>query len=904
MSQTRLTLCIMSIVLAGVWQPVGAQDRAAQLAEIARLDSRVIELHTAGRYAEATPLAERALKISEKVLGPEHPDLASAFNTLAEMYRIQGDNVRAVPLFRRALAIREKVLPEQAVVAATLVSLALLYRDQGDYRRAALLLTRALAIDEKVYGPVHLEVASDLEHLGTVYFTIHDYNQAALLFQRALTIREKHLKPDDPAIAASLNNLAMLLIRAQGDLARAALLFQRALEIFEKAYGPKHPEVAKVLNNLAMIAQMRGDFARATSSFQRSLEIFEKTFGPDNDEVATKLNNLAGMFATQGDYEKAISFKQRADEVREKNIIAVLNGGSQQQKQLYLYTVFRETDGTIAMHTLNAPRNAAAARLALTVILQRKGRALDAMSDQIASLRRRSNPDDKRLLGRLAESRSRLATLKLSGTASLTPDARAEILRLEAEDERLEDDIGRRSAEFRAIAQPITLDAVRRAVPPDAALVELFIYHPFNTKTVERPYGVPHYVAYTLHPKDTVPQWVELGDAASIDYLAKQWHSALLNPKGEDFKQLARRLDERVMRPIRKMLGKTRRVFLAPDGVLNLIPFAALVDENGQYLIENYTINYLTSGRDLLRLQVSGESHEKPKVFADPLYDLTVARLQPTPGTRVNSPAMPVANKQHSKDFTALTYKPLPGTTEEAIALSRIFPDTMLLTHEQATEAALKKVNRPRWLHIATHGFFLPDQPQYSAALGNDPLRGTLDSVSPSPLPTRWENPLLRSGLILAGVKQQTSGPGEDGVLTALEVAGLDLWRTKLVVLSACETGLGDVKNGEGVYGLRRALVLAGSETQMISLWKVSDTGTRDLMIAYYTRLQQGEGRTEALREVQLSMLRRQVLSSSTSGGKRQTSDTDENPAAQDYRHPYYWAAFIQSGDWRSLNGK
>jgi CHAT domain-containing protein len=129
------------------------------------------------------------------------------------------------------------------------------------------------------------------------------------------------------------------------------------------------------------------------------------------------------------------------------------------------------------------------------------------------------------------------------------------------------------------------------------------------------------------------------------------------------------------------------------------------------------------------------------------------------------------------------------------------------------------------------------------------------------------------------------------------------LWGTKLVVLSACETGLGDVRNGEGVYGLRRALVLAGSETQVMSLWKVSDTGTRDLMTDYYTRLQRGEGRAEALRQVQLTMLRGQLKPTSRSG-KRGTTDTLANANAKDYRHPYYWAAFIQSGDWRNMDGK
>jgi CHAT domain-containing protein len=163
------------------------------------------------------------------------------------------------------------------------------------------------------------------------------------------------------------------------------------------------------------------------------------------------------------------------------------------------------------------------------------------------------------------------------------------------------------------------------------------------------------------------------------------------------------------------------------------------------------------------------------------------------------------------------------------------------------------------------------------------------------------ENPLLRSGLIMAGANQKQSGAGEDGVLTAAEAAGLNLWGTKLVVLSACETGLGDVVNGAGVYGLRRALVLAGSETQVMSLWQVDDAATRDLMADYYTRLQRNEGRTEAMRQAQLTMLR-----SETGSRAKPTRTLTHDTAATSARraHPFYWAAFISSGDWRSMNGK
>jgi CHAT domain-containing protein len=192
----------------------------------------------------------------------------------------------------------------------------------------------------------------------------------------------------------------------------------------------------------------------------------------------------------------------------------------------------------------------------------------------------------------------------------------------------------------------------------------------------------------------------------------------------------------------------------------------------------------------------------------------------------------------------------------------------------------LKSVHHPRILHIATHGFFLDDQKSKNDPTATRGLALGLDAKRVA-AQARGENPLLRSGLILAGVNQQQSGANEDGVLTALEATNLDLWGTKLVVLSACEKGLGEVKNGEGVYGLRRALVLAGSESQVMSLWRVADAATRDLMIDFYKRLEAGAGRTEALRQAQLSMLHNAK-----------------------HNHPFYWAAFIQSGDWRSMNAE
>jgi CHAT domain-containing protein len=232
-------------------------------------------------------------------------------------------------------------------------------------------------------------------------------------------------------------------------------------------------------------------------------------------------------------------------------------------------------------------------------------------------------------------------------------------------------------------------------------------------------------------------------------------------------------------------------------------------------------------------------------------------------------------------DFAQFSFSPLPGTAEEARMLRTLLPGATVLTQAGASKSAIKRSPTPSILHIATHGFFLQDVVMPFVPTASRGL--AISDVQPEDLVVpeeRVENPLLRSGLALAGANVHRGGE-DDGILTALEASSLNLWGTKLVVLSACDTGVGEIKNGEGVYGLRRALVLAGAETQMMSLWPVSDAGTQELMIAYYQALQAGQGRGEALRQVQLQML-----------------------ASIDRRHPFYWASFIQSGEWASLDGK
>ncbi len=834
------------------------------------LSNLAILYRNKGELAKVEPLFQRALAIGENVLGPEHPNVADYLNNLASLSYEKGHYAGAELLHQRALEIREKSLgSEHPAVAASFGGLAMLHSERGNLEKAEQEFQNALTIFEKALGPEHPQVEQTLNNLATLYNNQGKYAKAEPLFLRTLALREKSLGPEHPRVAIVLMNLA-ILYHGQRDYAKAELLHQRALDIREKKLAPEHPDIAFSLQNFAFLLHDQSDYGRAEPMLRRALSIWEKVFGPEHHNVAEALDGLAALHTAKGEMSQAITFQSRARTVGEHNIALNLSIGSEHQKLAYLVTVAKQTSQIISFHTL-APSDVTARGLAATTILQRKGRVLDAMSDSLTALRNRFSTQDQVLLDQFNDASAQLARLVLNGPQRGTPaEHQKQVKEAEERKEKLEDEISRHSAEFRAQTQAITLEAVRAAIPADAALIEFAVYRPFNAKAAKESeaYSEPRYVAYVLRRAGEI-EWKELGEAKVIDDAVDRFRQALRDDKRKDVKELARAVDMRVMQPLRALLGETTRLLISPDGALNLIPFAALVDERGRYLVERYSFNYLTSGRDLLRLQVARANRSAPLVVADPAFgepEVTAQAPKPSARARTRQSVTTVS------DLARAYFGPLSNSAEEARKIKSMFPQAALLTGAQATKAALKQVAAPQILHIATHGFFLEDQPIKIPGTRN------ADNVQALRAVANIENPLLRSGLALAGANLRQSGK-DDGILTAMEVAGLNLWGTKLVVLSACDTGVGEVKNGEGVYGLRRALVLAGAETQVMSLWKVSDSATQKLMTAYYRGLKQGQGRGEALRQAQLKML---------SGSQ----------------HPFFWAGFIQSGEWAGLDGR
>ena len=825
------------------------------------LNDLAILYHNRGEFEKAIDVDRQVLAVRERMFGPSDAAVGLSLNNLGLDYVKVGDYAQAEPCFVRALEIYEKTQgPNHPDIAATSNNLAIVYENKGDYAAAERLHLRALAIEEATRGPDHVFVGVDLNNLARLYEDQKEYAKAGPLFERALAIREKAMGPEHSEVGEALNNLANFhVVSGTGRDEDIEAMLDRSRTIFERALGPDNFKVSAPISTLARFYDNRRQFDRAEPLYQRAAAISAKALGPDHPTVTALTGRLAALYQAKGDAARALEYWTRYSDGRERNIEHNLPLGSDRQKLSYLSVFADDLDNILAFHSQSAPGNPAARRLALTTILRRKGRGLDAAADTISLLRDRTDAEHRALFTTLVESRAQLASLTLRG-----PDRddagtyRARLEELSARVERTEAEISTRSAAFRSESRPVTLEAVQSVLPADAALVEFAHYQP-----KAEPQAPPRYSAYVLFASGET-EWVDLGEAPRLERLSDDWRRALRDPRRGDVRDLARAVDETVMRPVRSRIGASRRLFISPDGPLHLIPFAALVDEHGQYLVERYEITYLTSGRDLLRLQVPRPSRSAPVVVADPAFG-SPALVAPDTAARA-TPAI---------DYSQIFFGPLPGVRAEVAALRALLPQAAFFTRESATKSALMQLAGPRLLHVATHGFFLPD----GTSAADAPDRSNTDRTRLAKIAgAQVDNPLLRSGLALTGANAGGSRTA-DGILTALEAAGLDLWGTRLVVLSACDTGVGDVKSGDGVYSLKRALVLAGSESQLVSLWPVSDTGTRDLVLDYYTELLRGSGRGDALRRVQQRMLR--------------------SPARA---HPYYWASFLLSGQWATLD--
>jgi tetratricopeptide (TPR) repeat protein len=839
-----------------------------------------------GDYAKAEPLSQRTLRICEKDLGPEHPDTATSLNNLAHLYWKIGDYAKAEPLYQRALRIDEKGLgPEHPDTAMSLNNLAALYMGMGDYAKAEPLYQRALRIREKVLGPEHPDTAQSLNNLALLYMGMGEYAKAEPLYQRALRIHEKGLGPEHPLTATSLNNLALLYM-GMGEYAKAEALYQRAVRICEKALGPEHPNTAASLNNLAGLYLHMGDYAKAEPLLQRAVRICEKALGPEHPDTASSLENLSYLLMDQGRESEAVTVAVKAGQARLNVLANILAFTSEQQRLAYQA---RHDPYSLFATLSNAPGLA-------TAMLENKGVVLDSLAEDRLVAEASQNPEDRAAIERIRETKQRLAQLTLEVPRDLSDQAlarrRAEREKLSKEVEELEGQMARHVAGLGRVrrALSVMVEQAQAALPRQTALVELLRYnHYLGRNKVERRYG-----AVVVLPSGE-PKWICLGAAADIERNIKTCQQAVRSKTDE--KKVATNLQtlyRQLWSPVETNLPTgTTTIILSPDALLNFLSFATLLAPDGQFLSQKYSLRYVASGRDLLREFKHGTISDL-WVYANPDFsgkavalasrgeerrgDTETASLAPITNHESRITAQVALRSVEMRDMQSLYLPPLPGTAKESEALAAEARKAGWPLHvfvgAEATEAQLKTVQSPHILHLATHGFFLPETESEKPDVGagfrgigglSSGLGGGLlgEPDSPGQRPVFLKNPMHRSGLALAGAQATLDAwkRGEvppmdnDGIVTAEEVGGLKLEGTWLVVLSACDTGLGVAASGEGVLGLRRGFVQAGAQNLLMTLWSVPDEETVKLMVDFYVAAQKSGNAPQALAEVQKDWL-------------------------------------------------
>lgn len=856
----------------------------------------------AGDLAGAEASFERALSIREKTPRPDHPVLAKNLSNLGMIHVTMGKYAQAESFYKRALDVYANSVGTQHPAAAqTMSNLAALYTTLGNYQRSEQLQRQALAILEQTYGPSHPRVAWAEEKMGALNAASGDYRQSLQRYRRALAIIEKTVGPEHPDAANCLDGMGWAYY-FQRNWLEAAECYRRALTIREKAFGTTHLYVAHSLFYLAKLSHTAGDYVKAQDLYKRALDIYAKALGPNHPKVAVCFDSLAALRAALNDYQGALAFCLKAQAVNQVVLDQAMDIPSEELKIKYLATKENSLHTFISLVAQHLGGEASAVQSAFDIWAKRKGLVLESQKRLYEGLIYFEAPEALQTFQELERVRAQLSTLAFSSPDKETVAAyRKRMEDLEKEKEKLVEQLTRLSRAFALQKKVVGADAqtIAEALPAQSALIEFarintFNFHPKGRANRWLP---PRYVAFVVHSrKGGSVRMIDLGDAGEIDNAVARFKKGITAERGSvaaGGEESSQGLYDRIFRPIAPELGTTRQLFISPDGNINLIPFEVLKGPGDRYLIEDYNFNYLAAGRDVLAFAEIRSGKDAALLMGDPDFDLGTEKRESALKKLALAGSGREEEARRSAEIHGLRFNRLPGTREEVYAIRGILGlrETELYTGEEALEEVLRARPTPRILHLATHGFFLEDARPLSGAEQEDFLdnRGLVGSEAPLPEAppvgaiVRVQNPLLRSGIVLAGANRSMAGgagvPSSEGIVTAEKILGLKLWGTEMVVLSACETGLGEVRTGEGVYGLRRAFAQAGAKSVVMSMWSVPDLETKELMIEFYRGVQSGNmNRSEALRQAALNEMR---------------------IVRQRYGRPlpFYWGAFVFMGE-------
>ena len=794
-----------------------------------------------------------------------------SLNNLAALLGDKGDLAGAEPLYRRALAASEKVQGREHPNTAVMVNnLGGLLRKKSDFSGAEPLYRRALAIRERSLGAEHPDTARSLDNLANLLAGEGNYAGAELLYRRALAIREKVLGPKHPDTATSLNNLAVLLT-SKGDYTEAETLCRRALAVSQAVFGSGHNFTGTSLNTLGALLKAKGDYAGAEPLFREALAIHEKTLGRDHPDTGVVLNNLAQVLWAEDQRTEARDLFGRASSLQASNLSRWLVPLEEVDQKGFVQSL-NSVDVLISFH-LNQPQDKQAEQQALWALLQRKGRLEEIQALQRGWAKRQPElfnrwqlvqhavhaclePGEEPESLPLASPAKRRCGSDDSGFLERQQLANTALLSLYASMPRSQQDVG--NVGFQEL-QGVLRDG-------GWALVEIADYMVYSPKRPQNENWGPHrYVAYVLFADGRIES-KDLGEADRINEAVANVRRLDADPTSSigAVRGAAKKLYELTLAQIEQLLKGQNKLYMAADGDLGLVDFSSLVDRDGRWFIEEHLVVNLTSGRDLVRLERTAAETKGTHgdyLVANPSFLFRNARMTRGSSDQAGSTKQTLGSPTVgcSVTFGKGGSWPRVGITAQEIAEFRTaLPGLKVYEKEQASESVVKQIARPRTLWFITHGFFCEN-----VSTGGIPKEMT---------ERRWDDPMLRGALVLAGAQVGGVGDGEDGYLQSAEIVDRDWQGAELAVLGACETALGVPSIGDGVYGMRRAFIVAGVRSQVMTLWRVSQAPTFELLEAFANFLHAGKGKAEALREAQRQMLRK-------------------------YPHPYYWAGFHFTGD-------
>ncbi|MBX2930442.1 MAG: CHAT domain-containing protein [Chitinophagaceae bacterium] len=823
-----------------------------------------------GNYTNAEPLFKEAIQIAKKTKGAEHNHYAASLNNLGTLYFLMGNYAGAETLYIESYNIRKKKINTDAVsYTISLMSLGNLYRSMSNYTDAEKYLNEAVTIRKKVLGEEHPDYAESLNDLAGLYEDMGDDAYATDLYKEALAIRKKVFGEESPAYAVSLNNLAALYERTK-NYAAAEPLYKQSMATRKKIYGTESRAYAIALNNLAALYANMGNYVSAEPLYKESLAIRKKLYGAESIDYTNALNNLSILYYQANQLPKWKEVIHTTIQTENTSSQTLLQNFSEAEKETYLSNneyMFKIYLSMLHHFGYEKTNNFYQTTTAKQGWLLQGKQLLNSYAANSA------NPTVQTLLAQWENTNSLYGrAIQLSKNVQeqygLNEDS------LFKQTQTLEKQLIAALPELQAVIKStgFTAKDVTAKLTTNEAVVQWISFKYYSPKQWT---DTVLYAAFIITKKDTTPTFVTVFTEKQLQQLLKNYHGATGRStfKKQENKNAVKTdvaLYNLIWKPLLPYLKSTTTIYNLPAGLLHKVSFAAITDSNTQkQLIDMYELHQLLSISELIHpLKGSATAKKSIVLMGGANYDAVVNTT-----TSTNTAAVQPMYRNVANDNSNIRFNYLEGTKTEIETVNNQIKSTAWKVQNfvgiTATEDNFKQLSgshAPRILHIATHGFYFPPKKEKLMTNVNDDENNDTKDF-----------PLLRSGIVLTGAnnywgKDTLLNGKEDGIVTAQEISHLNLLNTELVVLSACQTALGDINGSEGVYGLQRAFKMAGVKKLLISLWEVPDAETAELMQLFYSNVFKGDSYYTAFRKAQKAL-------------------------KEKYKDPTKWAGFVLFGE-------